>query len=248
VNVALYGPKARRWAMTERKRAALSQEPTRLGIGPSALHWDGSALTIEIDEVASPIPSRLRGTLRLEPTAINSRAFTLEEQGRHMWRPIAPHARVSLDLDAPDLRWRGDGYFDTNCGDEPLEDGFSYWTWARTGKKDGAATILYDAERRRDAPLSLALRFDRSGACETFAPPPMTALPRTGWRVARRMRSDDAQASILQNFEDTPFYSRSLVSASLQGETVQAMHESLSLDRFANPLVRLMLPFRMPRW
>jgi carotenoid 1,2-hydratase len=28
---------------------------------------------------------------------------------------------------------------------------------------------------------------------------------------------------------------------------VQPVHESLSLTRFRNPLVRLMLPFRMPR-
>ena len=51
----------------------------------------------------------------------------------------------------------------------------------------------------------------------------------------------------LRSFEDAPFYSRSLVAAKFQGETVNWINESLSLDRFANPLVRLMLPFRMPR-
>jgi carotenoid 1,2-hydratase len=51
----------------------------------------------------------------------------------------------------------------------------------------------------------------------------------------------------VRTFEDTPFYARSLLAATLDGETVQPVHESLSLRRFRNPLVRLMLPFRMPR-
>ena len=51
----------------------------------------------------------------------------------------------------------------------------------------------------------------------------------------------------VRTFEDTPFYSRSLVAHTVFGEPVESMHESLSLDRFANPVVRLMLPFRMPR-
>jgi carotenoid 1,2-hydratase len=234
--------------MTERKRAALSQEEGRLGIGPSSLQWDGDALTIEINEISAPIPRRLRGVLRVEPTAINRREFILESRGHHIWRPIAPHARVSLAFDAPELSWKGSGYFDMNAGNESLEDGFSYWTWSRSNRKDGAATILYDAERRREDPLSLALRFDRSGACEEFESPPVAELPRTGWRVARRTRSDDGRARALRSFEDTPFYSRSLIAARLQGEDVHSVHESLSLDRFANPIVRLMLPFRMPRW
>jgi carotenoid 1,2-hydratase len=47
--------------------------------------------------------------------------------------------------------------------------------------------------------------------------------------------------------EDTPFYARSLIETTLGGTKVAAVHESLSLDRVANPCVRLMLPFRMPR-
>jgi carotenoid 1,2-hydratase len=47
--------------------------------------------------------------------------------------------------------------------------------------------------------------------------------------------------------EDAPFYARSVVAARLFGEPVLSFHESLALDRFANPWVRLMLPFRVPR-
>ena len=246
INVVLYGPRAR-WAMTERGRGAVARESRNLAIGPSALSWDGDALTIRIDEVSAPVPRRIRGTIRVTPMGLNPRAFTLEEKGGHIWRPIAPRSHVEVDLGAPALNWRGDGYFDMNAGREPLEDGFSRWTWSRAALSDGA-TILYDSERRRTGPLSIALRFDTSGHAHEFAPPPRAPLPKTLWRLSRETRSEDGAARIARNFEDTPFYSRSLVSTKLLGRELDCVHESLSLDRFAQPHVRLMLPFRMPRW
>jgi carotenoid 1,2-hydratase len=246
VNVALYGPRGRLWSMTERRRTAVRRSRDALSIGPSSLSWRGDGLTIEIDEVCAPWPRRVRGTIRVMPTGECARAFTLDDAGGHVWRPIAPHARVEADLHAPDVRWSGVGYFDMNAGDEPLENGFSRWTWSRAALPDGAA-ILYDADRRRSDPLSLALRFDKSGRCEEFPPPMKAALPPTLWRLARETRSDGASAAVERDFEDTPFYSRSLVSAALCGRRVVCVHESLALDRFAHPIVRLMLPFRMPR-
>ncbi|PPC90273.1 MAG: hydratase [Methylocystis sp.] len=246
VNVALYGPRGARWAMTERGRKSLKRTRDVLLIGPSSLEWRDGALTIRINEIAAPLPKPIRGEIVVKPLAINTKEFTLETKGNHTWRPIAPVARVSLDLDAPDLRWKGHAYFDTNAGDEPLEKAFAFWTWSRANIGDDAA-ILYDAERRREAPLSLALRFSASGEMETLDPPPLAPLPLTKWRVQRRTRADDGVAQALRSFEDAPFYSRSLVAAKFRGEAVNWINESLSLDRFANPLVRLMLPFRMPR-
>ena len=232
--------------MTERGRGSLKRTRDVLLIGPSSLEWRNGVLTIRVNEIAAPLPKPIRGEIRLEPCAVNVQEFKLETHGRHLWRPIAPIARVSLDLDAPELHWKGHGYFDANSGDEPLENGFSFWTWSRANLREGAA-ILYDAERRREAPLSLALRFSASGEIERLAPPPLAPLPLTKWRVRRRTRADDGVAQALRSFEDAPFYSRSLVSARFGGETVRWVNESLSLDRFANPIVRLMLPFRMPR-
>jgi carotenoid 1,2-hydratase len=40
---------------------------------------------------------------------------------------------------------------------------------------------------------------------------------------------------------------RSVIDTHLMGESVTAIHESLSLDRFRAPWVLMMLPFRMPR-
>ena len=247
VNIALYGPHGSLWAMTERGRSAVSRNADSLVIGPSSLSWDGSKLTIQFHETSAPIPRRLRGRIVVEPAALNAQEYSLEAKGVHVWRPIAPVARVSADLAAPELSWRGPGYLDHNRGAEPLEDGFSRWTWSRAQTPSGTS-ILYDADRLREPPLSLALRFDREGRCEKFTPPPRVVLPKTRWRVARETRSDDGRAGVERRFEDTPFYSRSLVAHSVEGVPVVSMHESLDLRRFASPIVRAMLPFRMPRW
>ena len=246
VNVALYGPRAR-WAMTERGRGAVARDAANLSIGPSSLSWDGDALTIRVDEISAPLPRRIRGIVRVIPMGINPRVFALEEKGAHVWRPIAPRSRVEVDLSVPDLKWRGDGYLDMNAGDEPLEGGFHRWTWSRAAPL-GVVEDCRAVCERRAGPLSLALRFDNSGRVEEIAPPPRAALPKTMWRVERETRSDNGAAHITRGFEDTPFYSRSLVATTLLGREVACMHESLSLDRFARNSVRLMLPFRMPRW
>ena len=247
VNVALYGPRGHRWAMTERARGAVRREADVLTIGPSALAWDGQGLTVAIDEITVPFPSRLSGTVRIEPAGLNPHEFILDAKGRHVWRPIAPTARVVAQFSHPALSWRGSGYIDMNAGAEPLENGFNAWTWSRAGLGQGAA-VLYDADRCEGGRLSLALRFDASGGFQQVTPPPIVTLPKTGWRLDRHTRSDDGAARVTRRFEDTPFYSRALVEAQLFGERAASVHESLSLRRFSNPIVRLMLPFRMPRW
>ena len=47
--------------------------------------------------------------------------------------------------------------------------------------------------------------------------------------------------------EDSPFYSRTLLKWKTEEGEADAFHESLSLKRFRNPVVQVMLPFRMPR-
>ena len=245
VNVAIYRKGANRWTMTERPRGAVSRTSNSFTIGPSHLVWDGKSLTIHIDEIAVPLPRRIRGTVRVVPTAITQQSFMLNENGRHRWSPIAPCARVQVALDQPHLRWQGDGYFDMNRGDAPLEHGFVDWQWSRGATSDGAV-IVYEALRRDGSRVDLAMTFDPQGQVQRFEPPPLHALKQTGWRVARSARSEDT-ARVVRTLEDAPFYARSVVSASLLGEPVTLMHESLSLDRFKMPIVQAMLPFRMPR-
>ena len=247
VNVVLYGERANRFAMTERGRASLSRDARSLTIGPSGLEWDGTTLTVRIDERAAPLPSPIRGTVRLRPNGITAGPFTLDAGGVHRWWPMAPSSHVEVALDEPALAWTGTGYFDTNDGDGRLEDAFSDWTWCRADLSDGAA-ILYDVRRRDGSGQNLSLRFARDGTRRDIRPPLAAALaPTRLWRMPRGTRSDDGTASVLRTFEDTPFYARSHLASRLGGEAVRPVHESLSLDRFRRPWVRMMLPFRMPR-
>jgi carotenoid 1,2-hydratase len=245
LNVVLYGAGGKRWALTERGRTSLRQTSSSLEIGPSLMAWDGNALTIEIDEIAAPLPSRLKGRVRLHPSGLTEHAVDLDAAGRHRWWPIAPCARVEVTMERPSLRWSGPGYFDTNSGDEPLERAFTTWNWSRAGLNRGTA-VLYDVNRRDGSALSVAIRCAPSGEVEAFAPPATVPLPRTRWRVARGTRAE-GPAAVRQTLEDTPFYARSVLETRLLGEEAEAMHESLSLDRFRAPWVQMMLPFRIPR-
>jgi carotenoid 1,2-hydratase len=252
VNLALYATGAKRtapqrWTMTERGRSALARSADTLSIGPSGLHWDGTHLTVDLAETAVPLPRPVRGRIRVHPAALTAGPYRIDAAGRHRWWPIAPRARVELELGDPALRWSGDGYLDHNAGDAPLERDFVEWDWSRAAFGAGAA-VLYDTVRRDGTTGAMALAFDSAGAARALEPPPQVALPRTGWRVRRLTRADAGhRAAVAQTLEDTPFYARSLVTTHLAGQPVQAVHESLALDRFANPIVQAMLPFRMPR-
>jgi carotenoid 1,2-hydratase len=246
VNVALYGPRGSHWAMTERSSGRVSRTRDTLAIGSSHLEWRDECLEIDIDEICVPFPKRIRGHVQIAPIGINEKIFGLNGCGRHFWRPIAPRARVIVDLERPNLGWRGDGYFDMNEGIEPLENGFHSWTWSR-GVSSRGTTLLYDVHRRDGTRNCLAMRFDAKGQCEVFAPPPVARLPSTRWLVARESRADDGAARVERVLEDAPFYSRSVISSTVFGERIHSIHESVSLTRFSHPIVQFMLPFRMPR-
>ncbi|MGF1561648.1 MAG: hypothetical protein ACFB3T_05655 [Geminicoccaceae bacterium] len=248
LNVALYGDGGKRWAMTERRRSALTRTVDRLRIGPSHVSWQGDELVIEIDECAAPVPYRLRGTVRLSAPHCQPRAFCLDETGGHFWWPIAPNARLEVDFKQPARKWQGVGYLDSNWGAEPLSRAFPSWQWLRTSSPDGGAAIVYDAKRHRREPLQLALEVSASGEARAFKPPATAPLPKTGWRIGRDAPVDPGgEATVLRTLEDTPFYARSELELDLLGQRTRGVHESLSLERFDMPIVRLMLPFRMPR-
>lgn len=233
--------------MTERGRAALVRDAATIAIGPSAMTWDGDVLTIELAETCAPLPRRVRGRVRVHPQALVGDAFALDAAGRHRWRPIAPRARVEVSLSDPALAWSGEGYFDTNAGTEPLEAGFARWDWSRAHRAQDTA-ILYDGARRDGSTFGLALRIDRAGKVTQAEPPPSAALERTLWRLERATRADAGTVPRVQRtFEDSPFYARAAIGTRLFGEEALAVHETLSLDRFARPWVKWMLPFRMPR-
>jgi carotenoid 1,2-hydratase len=234
--------------MTERRRGAARREAASLWIGPSGLTWDGSGLTVRFDEVTAPIPTRVRGEVRLRPRAVNTdAAFTLDAAGRHQWRPIVPRADVEVVLTDPAGGWRGQGYFDTNAGAEPLEDAFSEWDWSRAHVARDTL-LFYDITDRRGAPSALALRVGADGTPRPVEPPPRARLPTTLWGLRGHARAEPGDPPrVRRMLEDTPFYSRAALDGRHGGEMAEGVHEHLSLNRLRQPVVKAMLPFRMPR-
>lgn len=248
INVALYGESGHKWAMTERGRAAVSRDSNHFSVGPSRLAWEGDSLGLGLDEMTFPLPGRIRGRIRLHPESLNLVGFPLDADGQHHWRPIAPTARVEVELEKPRLTWQGHGYLDSNWGAVSLEASFARWDWSRAPIDRGSA-VLYEGLRRDGSPFNLALHFAADGSVSPFDPPPTSILPKTRiWRIPRHTRADTRDgATIEATLEDTPFYARSLLRTNLLGRTTTAVHESLELGRFTLPIVQAMLPFRMPR-
>jgi carotenoid 1,2-hydratase len=248
LNVALYGPGRGRWAMTERGRGALARSGDRLAIGGSALAWGGDGLTLDIDEVTALTRERVRGRLRLLPEAVAADAFALDPAGQHQWRPIATRARIEARFTRPSLSWDGWAYLDSNWGAEPLEAGFRSWHWSRAHLRRDTA-VLYEGVRADGSPFALALRVGPDGTAQDMELPVAWRLPPTPfWRMPRHTRIDPGHAAWVQrSWEDTPFYSRSAIATRLWGERAPAVHESLSMTRFATRAVQFMLPYRMPR-
>jgi carotenoid 1,2-hydratase len=247
LNVAIYTRNAGRWAMTERGKLDIQRAEDSFAIGTSSLEWDGTALVIRVDEIAVPVPRRLRGVVRIVPSHLPTDVFDLDASARHRWQPIAPHARVTVAFNQPAVRWSGTGYLDHNAGAEPLETAFSRWTWSRAHVR-GQTAVLYDVSERTGAQRSLSIRIGRDGRVAIFDAPQRQRLARTWWGLPRATRTDhDTAAKVIRTFEDAPFYARSSIATGLLGEPAVAMHESLSLDRFRLLPVQTMLPFRMPR-
>ena len=246
LNVALYSQRAKRWSMTERGRRHCHRDATQLTVGPSRLHWNGSSLDIAIQEVGAPIPHRINGHVRLHPRQLFQFSTALDHNGRHRWGPLAPSARIEVDLQLPRQRWSGHAYLDSNEGDEPIEHAFHRWDWSRSLMRDGSTAVMYDMQWPAVPERLLSLRFDRGGQVEPFSAPGRQALRKTHWGLQRGMRST-TPVTVQQQLEDTPFYQRALLSSELLGERVQSFHETLSIPRLVSPIVRAMLPWRMPR-
>ncbi len=234
--------------MTERGRKRMRRGPERFEVGPSSIGWEGDDLVIRVDERGAPLPFPVRGEIRVKPAFTSERVYTLDAEKRHSWWPVASNATIEVRMDEPSLAWRGSGYLDSNFGTVGLEESFSYWTWSRAPLSDGGAAVLYDVWRRDGEETTLAVRIRPDGSHEPFEPPAHVELSRGFWRVRRSTRAEEASACrIARAFEDTPFYTRSELSTALLGERMPAVHESLDLDRFRSQVVRMMLPFRMPR-
>ena len=238
--------------MTERGARHVQRERSAFVVGPSWLRWHGDALEITLDEHSVPLLRAVRGVLRLHPHALPRFAAALDARGRHRWGPIAPCARIEVELQSPALRWQGHAYFDSNEGDEPIERAFTRWDWLRTAAPDGSTAVIYDVQprdvRRGGASRLITRRFAPDGSSSDFEATPRQRLaPSALWRIDRQVRAAGAPR-VLRTLEDTPFYARSLIEMQAgNGQLVKAVHETLDVPRLVSPVVQAMLPFRMPR-
>ncbi|MEM7765883.1 MAG: hydratase [Pseudomonadota bacterium] len=235
--------------MTERTGDRVARARNQFTLGPSRLDWSGGRLTIHVDETCAPVPRALKGTITVDTRHVGEQAFPLDDGGRHHWRPVDPGAAVSVVFDRPGLSWAGRGYLDMNWGSEPLEAGFRFWDWSRFDLGDGGAAILYRTDPRQGERRELALRFRPDGSHEAFTASDAGELARTRyWRIRRPALAEGGGAvRLVRTFEDTPFYSRSEVSADLFGRVCRGVHESFDGDRLKLNMVRALLPVRMPR-
>lgn len=247
MNVATYGPGGR-FAMTDRGEAALRQSPRKMQIGPSAITWTNGELVIDVNEIGGlPMVGRVRGQIRVKPSAITGVELPLTPDGAHIWRPFAPVATVECKLEAPGWDWSGHGYFDANFGTRALEADFATWTWGRYPTPAGA-TCFYDAVRRDGSTLTAAVKIDADGSARMAELPPKRPMRRSAWMVARETRGDaDAQPKQVLPMLDAPFYCRAAVQTKLDGIDTVGVHEALDLRRFRSPLIKPMLAVRVPR-
>lgn len=246
-NVSISRADKSRWALTERRAAAVARDASSLAIGRSSMEWnaDGS-LVISIDEKSAPWGRPVRGKIVFWPSARTTAAVPIDGAGEHYWWPIAPLGRVDVALDEPGLRFGGTGYLDANSGTRPLEESFASWSWARMSTED-SVSITYDVVTRDAGAMRHGYVVDAAGlgAFEGAAHFPFR---RTRFGLDRSIRSvADANMRLVRTVEDGPFYARSLVEARDRGRLVRGVHEVVSLDRFASSWVQFLIPFRMRR-
>ncbi len=240
--------------MTERGKQHVKREAGSFAVGPSSLRWTGQSLNIDMDERSVPLPRRVKGRVIVHPLGLSSFTTPLDAAGQHRWGPIAPCARIEVNLQHPGLQWKGHAYLDSNEGDEPIERAFTRWDWLRAPLADGRCAVLYDVQpcpsAKHPSPQArlIGARFAADGSVSPFTLHQRQRLPPTRWwKLDRRTPIDTAPAFVVQTLEDTPFYARSLLRMSLGGEPADAMHETLDVTRLRSTAVQCMLPWRMPR-
>jgi len=237
VNVALYGTPWR-WCMTERTSNSMQATSTSLSIGKSCITVEANRIVVSIDEIAVPLPSRVRGQLTidlpdyiLDPVALND---TSDGEAPHFWQPIAPQTRIDVSFDKPSLKWQGNAYVDSNYGDAPLESSFKSWVWSRSHTPENATNVLYDVVDRQGNGSQRGFQYSADGTVSPFDAPQNHTLPSTRyWRIPRAARTvSGSKIRDVQTLEDTPFYSRSRFNEEHDGKRSSTVHESLYLENY----------------
>jgi carotenoid 1,2-hydratase len=252
--------------MTERSQYSVGRDQSNFVLGPSKLKWINDCLEIDLDEWSLPLPQKVTGKIRVYPKGLSSKLWSLDPAGEHTWGPIATQGRIEVELNEPQLAWKGHAYFDQNEGRSPInakDCPFNEWDWSRALLKDGSTVVTYDVRNKVAADdRLLGLHFSAcSASVQEIALSERHNLKRTAWGLRRSIRAPKSEIAlkkslianstagpvVVKTLEDTPFYSRNIVQADCLGESVQTMHETLQVNRLASYLTQGMLPFKMPR-
>lgn len=222
----------------------MERRPDAFALSGSRLERSSDALVIHLDERSAPWGTPLRGKVRIALEAGAPVPFRLDRAGDHHWWPLGARATAEVELDAPSVSFRGSAYHDCNFGRVPLEATFSRWNWSRADVGDDVA-IVYDVLERDGTAEPFGVRVTPTGVEPLYAATQIP-LPNGGWGVGRATRAH-GDASVVRTLEDTPFYTRSMLQSTFEGQRVLGMHESLDLERFTKPWVQFLLPFRIRR-
>jgi carotenoid 1,2-hydratase len=245
MNVALYGTSSSAWALHERPIGEGARTATSVTIGASTMAWQGDRLVVDIDERATPFGRPVRGRVVVHPQAHAGLELAIDERGEHLWWPVAPLARIEVDLKDPAVRFEGHGYHDANAGQVALDRTFESWSWSRARTEDGAL-LTYDVSCSSGVERSLAFNVSPRGHVEHLELPWRAPLKSTVWGLERHARGDAGEAArVVRSLEDGPFYARALIETRLAGRPVVAMHEALAAHRLRRPWVRLLTGARM---
>jgi carotenoid 1,2-hydratase len=245
LHVAIGGPDARRWALSERRIVEQDRRASEVVLSRSRACWTERGLEVEIHESTTPGRRPIRGRMTLFPERTTSEVVSLDSAGVHRWWPVAPVAHVEVALTEPALRFRGHGYHDANAGATPLESEFSHWAWSRARLTGERSVVTYDVVDRTGEKRARTFLFGAAGF-DCAASVQRGRLPTTRWLLDRSIGADrGASPRLVRSLEDGPCYARALAETRLFGEPTVAMHEVLSGDRLRRAWVRFFLGFRI---
>lgn len=252
MNVALYGPSPSTSGFSlqegaidpEHRRAAEVQ------IDRSTLAWQDDRLVVELDVQTTAVLPRagrpIRGRITLRPEAQPGVMVELDRRRQHRWWPVAPLAQVEVELAEPSVRFSGHGYHDVNAGDVPLSATFDTWTWSRARVSETRACLVYDVCETDGRTDALAMSVDASGTTSPLTRLCPVSLPRSRWALPQHTRADPgSEARLVRRLEDGPFYARSLIETTIEGQRCPAVHETLVGRRLDHGWVRFCTGYRM---
>ncbi len=246
VNVSIYGPH-RRWVYSEEPYAACTT--TTFTTKSARVERGHHEVQVEFEDLSAPLGLPCKGSVALAATSPPASLGRVDlGDGVHHWWPVHMNARAQVRLESPRACFDGVAYHDCNAGSCPLEQSFSGWSWERRASSRGAE-VLYDTQLIDGSEHQRGWLFSHDGQVEKLIRHTRRRFTRSRWGLERATFAErSADVRLVKTYEDTPFYTRSLLTVdNANGERSHAVHERLDLRRFRKQWVQFLAQFRMRR-